>query len=68
MMFARRSHLRGKGFSKPRTRMASRRYHKLDTRKGLKDKRDRLFSIFIRLRDGSCVLCGSTLNLESMKR
>jgi hypothetical protein len=35
-----------------------------DSRRALKDDLDRIFSLFIRLRDGSCVLCGSTQNLE----
>lgn len=35
-----------------------------DSRRALKVRRDRVFSIFIRLRDRTCVLCGSTLNLE----
>jgi hypothetical protein len=64
MTFARRSQHRGKGFSKPRKRLRARRYRSIKTRAGLKARRDQLFSIFIRLRDGACVLCGSTSNLE----
>lgn len=35
-----------------------------DSRRDLKDTLDRIFSLFIRLRDGCCSLCGSTQNLE----
>jgi hypothetical protein len=34
------------------------------SRRDLKLQADIQFSLFIRLRDGSCVLCGSTQNLE----
>jgi hypothetical protein len=35
-----------------------------DSRRELKLKADIQFSLFIRLRDGACILCGSTRNLE----
>lgn len=37
---------------------------KKPSRKTLKNKADRLFSLFIRARDGACVCCGSTENLQ----
>ena len=70
----------GKGFGRRRERMSrgSQRlresgnygglkikpYHSIKTRKGIKDELDRITSLLVRARDGRCVTCGTTEDLQ----
>lgn len=52
--------------SKPtRSRLKSRPYHSLDTRRGLIDGNDQVVSLITRKREPACICCGSTENLTN---
>jgi len=44
--------------------LKARPYRSLTTRKGIKDELDRVTSLLVRARDGRCVTCGTTEDLQ----
>lgn len=50
---------------KPRQPMKDHPYHSIKTRAGLKAELHRVTSLIVRLRDGCCVICGSTSDLQA---